>query len=158
MKGSREAFTFIPCHLASTQTLCLTNPPPPSCLFLYLIYSLSPCLLLVSLSQTHLYVSPSLSFLPFLSLSLTPSLSPPRYDLGVRVAPTPSLHWIRLPCHYSVVPPARVLHVRHSGACLPACCLPLRTCRLGQLNHRRPWSVESLQPWHRLLWKNYADQ
>ncbi|KAA8580485.1 hypothetical protein FQN60_013443, partial [Etheostoma spectabile] len=28
-----------------------------------------------------------------------------------------------LPCHYSVVPPARVLHVRHSGARLLAACL-----------------------------------
>lgn len=95
----------------------------------------SPCL---SVLQTHLCVS------------LSPSHS---YDLGVRVSPTPSQPWIRLPCHYSVVPPVRVLHVRHSGACLPARCLPLRTCGLAQFNHRRPWSVESLQLWHRLLGK-----
>lgn len=25
-----------------------------------------------------------------------------------------------------------------------------RTCRLAEPNHRRPWSVEPLQPWHRL--------
>lgn len=88
-----------------------------------------------SFSQTHLC----------LCLSLSHS-----YDLGVRVVPTPSQPWIKLPCHYSVVPPARVLYVRHSGACLPARCLPLRTWGLAQFNHRRPWSVESLQLWHRL--------
>lgn len=34
-------------------------------------------------------------------------------------------------------------------ACLLACCLPLWACGLAQFNHRRPWSVESLQLWHR---------
>lgn len=48
-------------------------------------------------------------------LPLSPSHS---YDLGVGVAPIPSQPWIKLPCHYSVVPSARVLHVRHSGAYL----------------------------------------
>lgn len=56
-------------------------------------------------------------------ICVSPSLSR-NDDLGVRAAPTPFQPWITLPCHYSVVPPARVLHVRHSGAaCLLAPCL-----------------------------------
>lgn len=123
MKGSREAFTFIPCHLAVSQIYC---PPHPHGSFL---------------------VPPTISSATFVCLPLSPSHS---YDLGVGVAPIPSQPWIKLPCHYSVVPPVRVLHVRHSGACLPACCLPLRTCGLALFNHRRPWSEQSLQLWHRL--------
>lgn len=132
MKGSREASTFIPCHLAASQISRLTTAHfsacPTDCL-------LSLSSLRVSFLQTHLCVS------------LSPSHS---YDLGIRVAPTPSKPWIKLPCHYSVVPPVRTLHVRHGGACLPARCLPRRTCGLAQSNHRRPWSVESLQLWQRL--------
>lgn len=121
-------------HLAASQMSCVTahfSARPTHSLF-----SLSS--LCVSFLQAHLCVS------------LASSHS---YDLGVRVAPTPSKPWIKLPCHYSVVPPARVLYVRHSGACLPARCLPLRTCGIAQLNHRRPWSVELLQLWHRLAGK-----
>lgn len=132
-KGSREAFTFIPCRLDAFQTSRLTAAQFSARPTHRLLGLSSLC---VSFLQTHLCVS------------LSPSHS---YDLGVRVAPTPSQPRIELPCHYSVVPPhARVLHVRHSGACLPARCLPLRTCGLAQFNHRRPWSVESLQLWHRL--------
>lgn len=137
MKGSREAFTFIPCHLAAFQISRLTaahsSARPTHCL----LSLSSPC---VSSSQTHLCASPSLP----LSHS---------YDLGVRVAHAPSQPRIKLPCHYSVVPPARVLHVRHSGACLLAARL-LWTRGLAQFDHRRPWSVEPLQLWHRLPGKS----
>lgn len=125
MKGSREAFTFILCHLAISQIHCLPHPH----------------------GSFSLLVPPTISSATFVRLPLSPSHS---YDLGVRVAPNPSQPWIKLPCHYSVVPPVRVLHVRHSGACLPPCCLPLWTCGLLRFNHRRPWSEESLQLWHRL--------
>lgn len=107
MKGSREAFTFIPCHLAASQIYRL-NPPAAH---------ISPC-------PTHCPLSLSSPCVSFLQTHLCVSFSPSHsYDLGVRVAPTPSQPWIMLPCHYSVVPPARVLHVRRSGACLPACLL-----------------------------------
>lgn len=105
---------------------------------------------------THCLLSLSSPRVAFLQTHLCVSLSPSHsYDLGVRVALAPSQPWIQLPCHYSVIPPARVLHVRRSGACLPACllALPLWTCRVAQFNHRRPWSVKSLQLWHRLLGK-----
>lgn len=135
IKGSREASTFIPCHLAASQISCLTAAH----------FSARP---------THRLLSLSSLCVSFLQTHLCVSLSPSHnYDLGVRFAPTPSQPWIKLPCHYSVVPPARVLHVRHSGACLPACCLPLWTCGLARFNHRRPWSLESLQLWHRLTGK-----
>lgn len=102
LKAAERRSLSSPCHLAAFQIYCLTtahfSARPTHCLL-----SLSaPC---VSFLQTHLCVS------------LSPSHS---YDFGVRVAPTLSQPWIELPCHYSVVPPARVLHVRRSRACLLA--------------------------------------
>ena len=117
----------------------LSHPQPPTPLLISLLVPPADS------SASHLPAHLSSKHICYVSLS--PSHS---YDLGVRVAPTPSQPRIKLPCHYSVVPPARVLHVRHSGACPPARRLPLRTCGLVQFNHRRPWSVESLQLWHTL--------
>lgn len=109
MKVRREAFAFIPCHLAISQIYHLTFPPLRSPLAAH--FSACPTHRLLSLSSL------GISFLQtHLCVSLPPSHS---YDLGVRAAPTPSQPWIKLPRHYSDVPPAMVLHVR--GVAEPAC-------------------------------------
>lgn len=109
MKVRREAFAFIPCHLAISQIYHLTFPPLRSPLAAH--FSACPTHCLLSLSSL------GISFLQtHLCVSLPPSHS---YDLGVRAAPTPSQPWIKLPRHYSDVPPAMVLHVR--GVAEPAC-------------------------------------
>lgn len=60
-----------------------------------------------------------------------------------QAALAPSQFWIRLPCHYLVVAPTRVLYVRLSGALLPA----FQALQTGATHHRRPWSVDLLQLW-----------
>lgn len=60
-----------------------------------------------------------------------------------QAALAPSQFWIRLPCHYLVVAPTRVLCVRLSGALLPAS----QALQTGATHHRRPWSVDVLQLW-----------
>lgn len=58
-----------------------------------------------------------------------------------QAALAPSQFWIRLPCHYVVVAPTRVLCVRLSGALLPAS----QACRLEQLTTDAPgrWTCSS---------------
>lgn len=70
---------------------------------------------------------------------------PPIPQLWFRrqAALAPSQFWIRLPCHYLVVAPTRVLCVGLSGASLPAS----RALQTGATHHRRPWSVDLLQLW-----------
>lgn len=118
---------------------------------------LSNCCSFLLLDPTHCLLSLSSHCVSFLQTHLCVSLSPAHsYDFGVRVAPTPSLPWIMLPCHYSVVPPARVLHVRRSGACLPAACLSGPADSLSSttdapgLWSRSSYGTESLE--------NYADE
>lgn len=60
-----------------------------------------------------------------------------------QAALAPSQFWIRLPCHYLVVAPTRVLCVRLSGALLPAS----QALQAGATHHRRPWLVDVLQLW-----------
>ena len=115
--GEFEALVYVLCVLlrsSYTRSGCGTcvcvEEPHGSLTFILFCLGLLP----------NLPLSPSVSSSPSLH---TPSLS--TFDLGVRLVPSPFLLWIRLPCHYSDVPPARVLRVRRGEpACLPPPYLP----------------------------------
>lgn len=141
-KGSAEVFAFISCLPPKFTVLVppLTSPHPQF---------ISPLILPTVSTVSHLlaYLSPPDTFA---------CLPPP---------PVPQLWFRRQSCSLSLpaldhvtlpllsCSPSEVLYVRHSGAYSPAHCLPLRICRRAYFNHRRPWSVESLQPWPRVLGK-----
>lgn len=135
------------------------------------------CFHLLSASQSQVYCPShlhpykhtqliSLLTLPIVSLvsHLLAYLSP-QTNLPVSTPPIPQLWFRHHSCSLSLPAldrvtllllshsPSKELYVKHSRAYLPTYCLPLRTSRLARINHRRPWSVESLQLWPRDLGK-----
>lgn len=127
--------------LSASQIYCLSFPSPHP-------QFISPLVLPTVSMVSHLlaYLSSPDTF-----ACLPPPPVPQLFRRQTCSLSLPALDHVTLPLlSYS---PSEVLYVRRSGACSPAHCLPFRICRRAYFNHRRPWSVESLQPWPRLLGK-----